>query len=303
MLSCPHCGGVNPDGGSYCQFCGATIGARRSGPVTTGDGCPSCGAANPAGTNFCHSCGGRVGPPPSVARLATASAGLPVAEVVDGPANGTQAGARLVAVRRDGTDGNAYPITAEQFDVGRSEGDLLFDDPHMAARHARITYRNGQYVIVPLESRNGIYVRIHQPVELVDGDHVLLGKQVLRFEVPLDIEKTLRPAVEHGTVFFGTPAKPPWGRLRQVTAAGTSRDIYHLTRSEVTLGREQGDVVFSDDEFLSRRHAQLHYRAGHVTVLDLGSSNGTFVRLRGQHLMMPGELVRMGDELLRFEIG
>jgi pSer/pThr/pTyr-binding forkhead associated (FHA) protein len=214
-----------------------------------------------------------------------------------------QAGARLVAVRRDGTDGNAYPITAEQFDVGRSEGELLFDDPHMAARHARITYRNGQYVVVPLESRNGIYIRIHQPVELVDGDHVLLGKQVLRFEVPLDIEKTLRPAVEHGMVFFGTPAKAPWGRLRQVTAAGTSRDIYHLTRSEVTLGREQGDVVFSDDEFLSRRHAQLHYRAGHVTVLDLGSSNGTFVRLRGQHLMMPGELIRMGDELLRFEIG
>jgi pSer/pThr/pTyr-binding forkhead associated (FHA) protein len=294
MLSCPHCGGVNPDGGAYCQFCGATIGARRASPAA-GSGCASCGSFNPLGTNFCHGCGSRLG---------AATAGLAVQGAVEAaPVETPQAGARLVAVRRDGTDGNAYPITAEQFDVGRSEGDLLFDDPHMAARHARITYRNGQYVVVPLESRNGIYVRIHQPVELVDGDHVLLGKQVLRFEVPLDIEKTLRPAVEHGTVFFGTPAKPPWGRLRQVTAAGTSRDIYHLTRSEVTLGREQGDVVFSDDEFLSRRHAQLHYRAGHVTVLDLGSSNGTFVRLRGQHLMMPGELIRMGDELLRFEIG
>jgi pSer/pThr/pTyr-binding forkhead associated (FHA) protein len=298
MLSCQHCGGVNPDGGTFCQFCGATIGARRPAPVSSvpaAAGCPACGASNPAGTNFCHSCGTRFG---------GATTGMPVpgAEEPALPAT-AQGGSRLVAVRRDGSDGNVYPITEEQFDIGRTEGDLLFDDPHMAARHARITYRNGQYVVVPLESRNGIYVRIHQPVELVDGDHILLGKQVLRFEVPLDIEKTLRPAVEHGMVFFGTPAKPPWGRLRQVTAAGTSRDVYHLTRSEVTLGREQGDVVFSDDEFLSRRHAQLHYRAGRVTVLDLGSSNGTFVRLRGQHLLMPGELIRMGDELLRFEIG
>jgi pSer/pThr/pTyr-binding forkhead associated (FHA) protein len=61
--------------------------------------------------------------------------------------------------------------------------------------------------------------------------------------------------------------------------------------------------VFSDDEFLSRRHAQLQYRGGHVSVMDLGSSNGTFVRLRGQHVLGPGELIRMGDELLRFEIG
>ncbi len=61
--------------------------------------------------------------------------------------------------------------------------------------------------------------------------------------------------------------------------------------------------IFSDDEFMSRRHAQIVFRNGRGQVEDLGSSNGTFVRLRGPHGLATGDLIRMGDELLRFEIG
>jgi len=35
--------------------------------------------------------------------------------------------------------------------------------------------------------------------------------------------------------------------------------MFHLTRSDLVLGREQGDIVFSDDEFMSRRHALLQF--------------------------------------------
>jgi pSer/pThr/pTyr-binding forkhead associated (FHA) protein len=294
MQSCPRCGEANTESASFCQFCGSPI-ARRAPPPAARSArtCTRCRTTNPPGTNFCHNCGSRLDeaalaavPPPVTGEL----------HVATGPA-------RLVAVRRDGTDGPSYDVVGDQFDVGRSEGDLLFDDPHIASRHARIARRDGQYLISPLEVRNGVYVRIRQPTDLSDGDYVLLGKQVLKFELPIEAEKTLRPAVEHGVVLFGTPVKPPWGRLRQLTSAGTTRDLFHLTRSEVILGREQGDVVFSDDEFLSRRHAQLQCRGGRVTLTDLGSSNGTFVRLRGPHTLSPGEMLRMGDELLRFEIG
>jgi hypothetical protein len=40
-------------------------------------------------------------------------------------------------------------------------------------------------------------------------------------------------------------------------------------------------------------------RRGHLE--DLGSSNGTFVRLRATHPLAPGDLIRLGDVLLRFE--
>ena len=306
MLSCPRCGGTNTESGTFCQHCGADFSEGPTAAVTTAT-CAGCGATNPIETNFCHDFGMNLGsdlltePAHVGGGIRSTGAAVTAFEPVSRAALALNA--RLVTVRRDGSDGSSHAVHSDQFDLGRSEGDLIFDDPHMAGRHARIVYREQDFVILPLETRNGVYVRLRQPAELYDGDHVLLGKQVLRFEVPFDVEKNLRPAVEHGVMFFGTPVKPPWGRLRQMTASGTTRDIYHLTRNEVVLGREQGDIVFGDDEFLSRRHAQIESRDSRVTLTDLASSNGTFLRLRGQHVLAPGELIRIGDELLRFEIG
>jgi hypothetical protein len=138
---------------------------------------------------------------------------------------------------------------------------------------------------------------------LTDGDHILLGRQVLRFEMLPPHERLPRPAVEDGVVLFGTPSPPAWGRLRQLTASGLGRDLYHLARSEITLGREQGDLVFADDEFLSRRHAKLTVVKEKPVLQDLGSSNGTYLRLRAPQVLVPGDMIRMGDQLLRFELG
>jgi pSer/pThr/pTyr-binding forkhead associated (FHA) protein len=214
-----------------------------------------------------------------------------------------QVGFRLVVVHRDGTDGITYNLLGDQIDIGRTEGDLLFDDPHLAPRHARVVASLTGRVLTPLEARNGVYVRLRGPVDLQDGDRLLLGKQVLRFELVPEIERAVRPAIEHGVVLFGTPVRPPWARLRQITPAGVSRDVYHLTRPEVVLGRESGDFIFADDEFMSRRHAQIGFRNGRGYLEDVGSSNGTFLRLRGPHGLTSGDLIRLGDELLRFEIG
>ena len=43
-----------------------------------------------------------------------------------------------MVVHRDGTDGITYNLLGDQIDIGRTEGDLLFEDPHLAPRHARI---------------------------------------------------------------------------------------------------------------------------------------------------------------------
>jgi pSer/pThr/pTyr-binding forkhead associated (FHA) protein len=311
MPSCPRCGGTNTETGTFCQHCGADLVERASpAPAVTSATCAGCGATNPIETNFCHDCGmalntdGDAGDGEPMAPAPRPTGVKKVTEqTFETARTAPPLNARLVTVRRDGSDGSSHLVHSDQFDLGRTEGDLLFDDPHMAARHARIIFRDGEFVILPLEIRNGVYVRLRQPTELYDGDTFLLGKQVLKFEVPFEVEKNLRPAVEHGVMYFGTPVKAPWGRLRQLTSGGTTRDIYHLTRTEVVMGREQGDIVFGDDEFLSRRHAQIESSNNRVTLTDLASSNGTFVRLRGQHVLAAGELIRIGDELLRFEIG
>lgn len=280
--------------------------------------CGRCGNVNGADVLFCQYCGTRLAGDKLPAATAVAPALAPVPStratdrMIDSGPNPMAAAARvaqqsvgfkLVVVHRDGTDGITYNLLGDQIDIGRTEGDLLFEDPHLAPRHARISASLTGRVLTPLETRNGVYVRLRGSVDLQDGDHILIGKQVLRFELLTDVERNLRPAVEHGVVVFGTPVRPPWARIRQVTPAAVTRDVFHLTRPEVIMGRESGDVVFSDDEFMSRRHVQVAFRNGRGHLEDLGSSNGTFLRLRGPHGLSAGDLIRMGDELLRFEIG
>jgi pSer/pThr/pTyr-binding forkhead associated (FHA) protein len=303
MIQCGHCGNTNASDVLFCQHCGTRLDGQRlpetgyldrSVPVTSNrstDRMIEGAAGAPAPLSPPNFGGSR--PPAGPSPLAAAVRGL----------QQPQPGFRLIVVHRDGTDGITYNLRGDQIDIGRTEGDLLFDDPHLAARHARVVASLDGRVMSPLETRNGIYVRLRGPVDLQDGDHVLLGKQVLQFELVGEIERSARPAVEHGVVVFGTPVRPPWARLRQVTPAGVGRDVYHLTRPETVVGRESGDLVFSDDEFMSRRHAQIVYRNGKGILEDLASSNGTFLRLRGPHGLVSGDLIRMGDELLRFEIG
>ena len=93
-----------------------------------------------------------------------------------------------------------------------------------------------------------------------------------------------------------------WGRLRQLTTSGHTRDVLHLAGAEIVLGREEGHHHFPDDDFMSRRHAVLTTSGGRGQLADLGSSNGTYVRLRGEHLLRPGDCVRLGDQLLFVEV-
>jgi hypothetical protein len=96
---------------------------------------------------------------------------------------GYEPGFRLIVVHRDGSDGITYNLLGDQIDVGRTEGDLLFDDPHLANRHARISASLSGRVLTPLESRNGIYVRLRGPHGLMPGDLIRLGDELLRFEI------------------------------------------------------------------------------------------------------------------------
>jgi pSer/pThr/pTyr-binding forkhead associated (FHA) protein len=142
---------------------------------------------------------------------------------------------------------------------------------------------------------------------LADQDLFLVGQQVLRFEVVKQAEEAFGAASENGTLLFGTPTAPRYARLSQRTVEGIVRDIFHLRRAETVIGRESGDVVFTDDPFLSRRHAVLRTRIGEgqkrrFTLADLGSSNGTFLRIRDEVCLRHGDHFRIGQQLLRFDI-
>lgn len=218
------------------------------------------------------------------------------------PSPALRALARLVSVNRDGSDGVVFPVTGERFDIGRRTGTLLFeDDGYLSERHVRLERRQGRFVLMDLDSLNGVFFRIRQKEELYPGARILVGMELLRFDLVPEHERDPAPAMEHGVLVFGTPPKLPWARLRQLTTAGITRDTYHLYRAEVVLGRESGDILFSDDDFMSRMHAAVRNEGGKAWIVDLNSSNGTYLQVRGERTLAAGDYLRLGDQLLRFE--
>jgi pSer/pThr/pTyr-binding forkhead associated (FHA) protein len=139
---------------------------------------------------------------------------------------------------------------------------------------------------------------------LRDQDLLLVGQQVLRFEVVNDAEEGLGPASQHGTLLFGSPATPRYARLCQRTVEGVIRDVFYIRKAETVLGRESGDVVFAEDPFLSRRHATVRVEKDprRFLLTDLGSSNGTFVQVRGEIAIESGDQFRIGQQLFRVDI-
>jgi pSer/pThr/pTyr-binding forkhead associated (FHA) protein len=231
---------------------------------------------------------------------------------------------RLVVIAKSGADGPSYPF-GDVIDVGRTEGHVVVgEDPYLSPRHVRILWNAGKLTLRDLASTNGVFLRLapardtaprrttdspEVAVPLHDQDMILVGQQVLRFDVLKEGEAGLGPAQEHGTLVFGSPAAPRYARLCQRTVEGIARDIYYVRKVETVLGRESGDVVFTEDPFLSRRHAAIRLlsREGvaaseaRFALVDLGSSNGTFLRIRGDVDLVPGDHFRVGQQLFRVD--
>jgi pSer/pThr/pTyr-binding forkhead associated (FHA) protein/ketosteroid isomerase-like protein len=76
--------------------------------------------------------------------------------------------------------------------------------------------------------------------------------------------------------------------------------VFDLTQSEITIGRETNNDIAIDDRALSRRHARLRLEADLYVLKDLGSTNGTFVngdRLEDERTIQPGDRINLGENV------
>jgi pSer/pThr/pTyr-binding forkhead associated (FHA) protein len=308
-MTCPRCGTAAQPGFAFCQQCGLHLGGVQPTDVGTARTRPAS-SAPPIGRPPTAA-----GQPPIDPQAATlASDGLrpgpvvaPALAVAPHPAAGAGAGpawGTAILVNRDGSDGQRFPLSGEYLVIGRAGSDIPFDDDRFLGRqHARLERSaDGAVKVVPMDALNGVFRKADAPVELADGMTILVGREVLRYERIDPEEVKVHPLVRHGIALFGSPPREPWGRLLQMLPSGGVRDIRYLSDDEITLGREEGDLVYSDDAFLSRRHCTIGWDGNRAVITDLGSSNGTFVRLTGPLALRHGEHVRMGDQLFRIEL-
>jgi len=93
---------------------------------------------------------------------------------------------RVVQILRGGA--TATQVCAREsapVSIGREGCDMNFpNDPYMSTRHCRIERAtNGAYQIIDTGSKNGTYLSIHGERELLHGDYLFIGRELLRVDI------------------------------------------------------------------------------------------------------------------------
>jgi hypothetical protein len=95
------------------------------------------------------------------------------------------------------------------------------------------------------------------------------------------------------------------GTPRLVVLSGPAASPAYDLTGTFTIGRDtENTLAMPADTTSSRRHARIETQNGLWTVVDEGSSNGTFVngqRINAPQPLQPGDEIRIGKAWLRFE--
>jgi pSer/pThr/pTyr-binding forkhead associated (FHA) protein len=208
-------------------------------------------------------------------------------------------GWELVLVR-SGERVQRYPLRKPVTSLGAA-ADLSFEgDAFLSPVHARVTYRAPRLWLEDAGSANGVFLRVDAPAAIRHGDVLCLGSLVVRYEPPGEPPRPAAAAPAGGVRPLGSGRERPKGVLVRILADGTAGPAYPLTPSKTIVGRKTGHYVFPEDPLLSRQHAQFYERDGSMTVEDLGSSNGTLLRIREAMPLEAGAVFRIGDQTLEF---
>ncbi len=295
MKVCPNCNAQNPDNATFCSQCGYDLtGVAMSPDAAGGWTCPNCDTANPPNAKFCINCGTKRPAQESSAGKTQFFGAI------------QESGkAKLVLIKGGGFEGISYQLNSTEHIAGRSNCAIPFhDDPFCSPEHANFFYFGGKFFVEDKGSLNGVMLRIKQPVKLTAGTYIRIGEQLFRFE---DSE-TLPPIPgmedpQDGTAILGSPinaGKKP--RLLHILQGGKIGAVYFIDRSPLTIGREGCYLNFPIDRFISGRHAQIVQKGEEFYLEDIGSKNGTYVRIKDPVELAHGDYVFIGEQLLRVEM-
>jgi pSer/pThr/pTyr-binding forkhead associated (FHA) protein len=318
VINCAKCGKDNQDHYKFCLGCGAELSKDASpkpfSPNTPPHGveavnstdrpegaaaeaagaaggtvtCPQCSHVNAIGSRFCAGCGYNLS--------AIGASASPA------PAHAAGSGAVLLtALRADGTEAGSYQLPEEPASIiGRDTGSVFAGDSYLSPKHASIARHNGSLVVRDEGSLNGVYFKIQpdSPWLLEFGDVFRIGQEIIRLEA---LEG--QPATPDGVDRLGSPKNGYVGRLALVIGRDTTGNAFPIPQSGVHCGRERGDILFSEDGYVSGLHCRVAPgQDGQLYLTDVGSSNGTFVRLSKEHRVVNGDILLMGQQLFRVDV-
>jgi len=237
-------------------------------------------------------------------------------------------GGRVVSL----TDGREYAVAGSSLVFGRDAScDVVVSGKDVSRRHAEIVPTPKGYLLVD-SSTNGTSVndvRVEGQRLLARADVITIGEEKFRFYAdtaalspppanpssavpPSSVPPTKGSAPAVGDrlreTVHGVPAAPrPASTVLAnfLVRAGALKGQRLIVKTPVVnIGRaDYNDIVFPD-ESVSTTHAKLQRREGVWVLVDLDSTNGTFIdgdQVKGEAPLAPGAAVRFGDVSTVFE--
>ena len=218
-------------------------------------------------------------------------------------------GGRLVSL----VDGKEYAIPATGILIGRdASADVVVAQTDVSRKHAEIVPVTNGYELRD-RSTNGLLVngaRIEKVQLLARADVIRIGSEEFRFYAdPLPSIVTKAPAPEPAA----PPPRPEPPRAeRSSSGAATARQpilavlevsgssrgpIHEITAAMVNIGRGNHNDVIINEESVSDSHSMVQLRNDGWYVVDLGTTNGTFVngtRVNGERRLHGSPVMRFG---------
>lgn len=266
----------------------------------------------------------------AVANAKKGGAAKPTAGLING---------RLVCL----TDGREYAIAKASLIFGREAGcDVVVESKNVSRKHAEIVTSPNGYLLID-HSTNGTFVngeKVAGQRLLARADVIRVGEDDFRFyadQPPGGGRPAAPPPVAApAPTPQPPPAAPPAAQQPSAPPQGARQrlnDTMHgapaaaapqpgplaslLIRSGprkgeriairvpvVNIGRADYNDVVLADESVSTQHAKLQRREGVWMLVDLGSTNGSFVdgeRVEGEAPVSPGATLRFGDASVIFD--
>lgn len=193
--------------------------------------------------------------------------------------------------------------------VGRelSVLDLSLGDQKVSHRHARLKVgEDGTVTLFDLGSTNGTYLRgkrIRDEAVLLPGDTFNLGETSIRV---IEGGPDLEPAPLGKTHLLGE------GTVYIASGKHERQHAIKERQQAINIGRAPSNDLVLDHPLVSRHHAAVHIRKGRFYLIDLNSSNGTYVngqRVARQTHLSPNSLIQIcgyrflfdGRELIEYD--
>lgn len=99
------------------------------------------------------------------------------------------------------------------------------------------------------------------------------------------------------------PKKTEHPRARVVIISGDQAGAAYPLKDTISLGRADSCTIVLKDAKTSRQHAQIQQHGAEFIIVDLSSSNGTFVNGQriDEHVLQNNDEVQIGDYILQFQ--